>query len=218
MALFGTALVQGVIVDRVFRTVAPGTPRKRALAVVRQQKSFGDAPVAGKRQVRHGLAQFGAVTGVLDDVQLVDDIDEVVQLGHAPEYAVDAQPKLPGILVPVSIGQHVGLAQVRMCALSIGAVVTIKGGEGEAGSFCDVPVKRRFQDQPAGGRTLTGEGRRLRIPLRLRAQLAGELKGLRLGTGGGQEHEGRECAGGPHQRTRRSAVWVNSLSARSVRN
>ena len=168
--------------------------------------------------MHHRLAQLGSITRVLDKVELVDDIHRVVKFGHAPEDAVQSQAKLPGILAPVSIHQEVSLADVGMRTLGIRAVVSIKRGEREAGCLCDLPVKRRLNDQPRSARPLAREGRRLRIPSRLRAQVARKVESLRLGTCGGHEHEGRDCAAESHQRTRRSAVWVNSLSSRLVPN
>ena len=150
MALFGTALVQGPFGDQAARPVAPRTPRKGAFSMVRQQERFSDAPVAGNRQVRHGLTQLGSIARVLDEVHLVDDVHEVVQLGHAPENAVESQPKLPEILAPVSMCQQVGLAQVCMRALRIGAVVSIERGQGEAGPLRDLAVQSRLDYQPSG--------------------------------------------------------------------
>ena len=98
----------------------------------------------------HRLTQFGSIARVLDEVQLVDDIHEVVHLGHAPENTVESQSKLPEILSPVSVHQQVGLAQIRVRALRIGAVVSIKRGDGIAGSLCDLPVNRWLKNQPTG--------------------------------------------------------------------
>ena len=118
--------------------------------MVWQHEGFSDAPVAGNRQVGHGLTQLGPVAGVLDKVRLVDDIHEVVQLGHTPEDAVEPQPKFPGILVPVPEGQQVGFAQVPVGALRVGAVISKERGEGETGVLSDLSVKRRLDNQPAG--------------------------------------------------------------------
>ena len=118
--------------------------------MIRQQEAFNDAPVTGNRQMHHGLTQLGAVSRVLDEVQLVDDIHEVVQLGHTPENAVETQPKLPGVLAPISMGQKIGFAQVRMRAPRVGAVVAIERGYGETRARGDVAVEGRFNDQPTG--------------------------------------------------------------------
>ena len=116
MAFLGATLVGGVLVDEVTRSETPGAPRERPFAVVRQQKRFGDAPVSGHRQVRHGLTQLGPVSRVLDEIQLVDDVHEIVQLGHAPENPVQSQLQLPEIVAPVAVHQQVGLADVPMRA------------------------------------------------------------------------------------------------------
>ena len=186
--------------------------------MVGQQQPFRDAPAAGDRQVRHGLTQLGFLARMLDKVELVDDIHEVVQFHHAPENTVNAQPKLPGILAPVPVHQQIRLAQVRMRAPRIGAVVAVQRGEGEAGGFRDIPVKRRLNNHSAAASALPREQRRFRKPSALQAQIARKVNRLRRGAPGNDENEGRDCAAESHQRTRRSAVCVNSLSASSLRN
>ena len=83
--------------------------------------------------MHHGLAQLVSIARVLDKVQLVDDIQ--------------SEAKLPGTLAPVSIHQQVGFARVGMRTPGIRAVVSITRGEREAGCLCDLPVKRRLNDQ-----------------------------------------------------------------------
>ena len=211
VALLGAALVQGVIDQREAAAKTPAGPWKGALAMVREHQPFRHAPAAGDRQVRHRLAQLGFLAGVLDEVELVDDVHEVMQLDHAPEHAVNAQPKLPGVLAPVSVHQQIGLAQVCVGAPGIGAVVAIKRSEGEAGALRDVPVERRLDDHAPAAVALPRKGRRFRIPAGLQAQVAGKINRLRSGAPWNHEREGRDCAAKSHQRTRRSAVWLNSL-------
>ena len=171
--------------------------------------------------MRHGLAEFGPVARVFDEIQLIDDIHQIVQFRHAPEHAVEAQPQFPGIAAPVAMHQQIGFAQIPVRALGIGAVVAVQRRDGDAGCGRKLPVGRCFGNESSGAGTLPRERGRLRIPARLQADFSGNVRGLRGGGCGGRNGEqqpGGDCATKPHQRTRRSAVCVNSPASRLVRN
>ena len=217
MPLCGGALIQRAIFNEGPGPKAAGQAREGPLAVKGQRQQLGDAPIARQGEMSHRLAQLGFFARMLDQIKLVDDIHEIVQLGHAPEDLVHAQAKLPEIFSPFPVGQQVGLAHIGVAAARIGAVVSIKRGEGEADPFRKVPVKRRLEnDAPAAG-ALLREGRRFREPSALKAEIARPLQGLRHRHRGRHEQKGRNGAAEAHQRTRRSAVWVNSLSSRLLR-
>ena len=82
-------------------------------------------PIALRPQVDHGLAQEVLFVGILDLIHLIDDIDQVPRLGHAPEHAVDPDQKIPLVLN----GTPVSLAQVGMGSFAVLAVEPKKRDE-----------------------------------------------------------------------------------------
>ena len=75
-------------------TQAPLPPRVGPLAKPRQHVEIERAPVADESEVDQRLADLVLAVDVLHQVRLVDDVDELVGLGDAPEHAADADPKL----------------------------------------------------------------------------------------------------------------------------
>ena len=167
---------------------------------------------------------------MLDEVGLVDDVDEVLRFGDAPEHAVHAQAQLPFPAAGFTEHEKVGLAQICVGAARIRAVVAEKRRDRETPVPPAFEMEFRFRGEAARVRALVGMGGKLGIPPAVDVQAAGKLVldafGPEAGAcekengqyGDGGEHRAVKSGAHRHQRTRFRPVRVNSLALRLVRN
>ena len=241
MPFLGPALVgRKVVVDPERRAQPAGAAREGAQAVVGDREQLGRAPVAGEREMGHGLAQLGLLVRMVDQVGLVDDVDQMARFGDAPEHPVDAEAQFPFAAAQRAAQQQIGFAQIAMGAGRVGGVVAEERRQGETGRPGDLEIEFGLGDQPGVIAALAVMGGGLREPAALHRHTPGKLvlggRGLRPGDDG--EKQGRqpdrkpdvagprppECSaacppnyGGPrHQRTRFRPVRVNSRALRSA--
>ena len=151
----------------------------------------------------HELSHPALFVRVVDQVDLIDDVHQMMEFGDAPEHLVDAQPGFPFALAELAEQQEIGLAQIGMGALRIGAVVAVIRCQREASTVLVFEIERGFRsiaDAPpalAPMRRLVGE------PAALQGEAPGEL-GLDVsrpgGSGTGEENPAcraeRDAAGG----------------------
>ena len=107
-------------------------PLERTRTVIGHTEYFECAPVAEPGGVRHRLSQFGLSVRMLDEVDLVDDIDQVLRFGDAPEQLVDAQAQLPTALADFAEQQQVRFVHIEVGAARVGIVVAKEGRKSEA--------------------------------------------------------------------------------------
>ena len=125
--------------------------------------------------MRHELAEAGLLVRVFDEIDLVDDVDEVLRLGDAPEHSVDAQPQLPlAGAAHRAEQQHVRLVQVPVRAVGVGRVVPKERRHRQASPGTVLQVEFRLQDEAVGMSPLAGVQGRIRMPAALEADVAGE--------------------------------------------
>lgn len=104
------------------RTQPSFRPWEKAFAKPRQQIQVERAELALARHLQHRLAKFLLAIGILDQVSLVDDVDQVIDLGHPPKDLVDPGPDLQ----PVVMIDPYGLTQIGMRTLLVVLVDTRK--------------------------------------------------------------------------------------------
>ena len=223
--LLGAALVEGVVVVEGQRVAqaAPG-PRKGAGTVVGQAENLDHSPIRGPGEMGHGLAQLFLFVGVFDQIGLVDDIDQVARFRHSPEHPVDPEAQLPFTAVALAEPQQIGLAQVEMGSVRVGAVVAEKGGQRKAAAAGVFKMEFRFRHHAAGVPALLRIGSGLGMPATLQAQATGKLvvngRSRRPWGHPEQGHPNRNendvdrDRAPPHQRIRLSPVRVKSFSFR----
>ena len=106
MPFLGGAVIGCLVIVHNEAAAQPaGAARIDALAVPGQKEQLQGAPVGGPCAVSHELAELGLFVGVLDQVRLVDDIDEVAHLRHPPGHPVHAETQLPLTLAGLAVEQ-----------------------------------------------------------------------------------------------------------------
>ena len=117
MPLFGPALIlHPLVVHESSEAQATASARVDTRTVIRQPEEFQGTPIAGPRDVDHGLPQLHFAVGMFEEVDLVDDIDQVLRFGNAPEHPVHAQPHLPFALAELAEQQSIRFPQIPMGA------------------------------------------------------------------------------------------------------
>ena len=74
---------------------ATRSARKGADAVIGQPQYFHHTPIARPGEMHHRLPQLGLSGRMFDEIDLVDDIDQVLRFGDAPEHLIDAHAQFP---------------------------------------------------------------------------------------------------------------------------
>ena len=227
MAFPGGAFIGRLVLvnDQRAAQAAPGS-RKGALAVPGHEEQLQRPPVGGPGAVRHELAELGLLVRTLDQVRLVDDIDEVAHLRHAPGDPVHAEAQLPFPVAGLAVKQQKGFPQVEMRAVRVRAVISEEGRDREAAALLVLGIEFGLGREAARMRPLAGMQGGLGIPAAFQGEPAGDLgfdvRRLRRPAEQREREPGGSALQEPravrHQRTRFSPVFEKSRSLRSVPN
>src|SRR5690606_6940074 len=87
-----------------------------------QYKKIQGAPVMQGGKMQHRLTQFIFAIGRFDPICLVNNIDQMLGFGDAPEYPINTQVNFP-VVTYMKIFQF---ANIKMTTLRIFTVFTIK--------------------------------------------------------------------------------------------
>ena len=167
---------------------------------------------------------------MFEEVDLVDDVDQVLRFGHAPEHPVHAKPQFPFTLAQLAVQQSIRFPQVPVGADRVHAVVTKKRQQGKTASPGLFKVEFGLHHKAGRIRALAGVNAGLRKRTAFQAHAPGEFRGrdleFRVGFDGHNRRrqpdrrESREVTSGraPHHRARFKPVLLKSRFLSLVRN
>ena len=215
MPFLGRALVGNpLLVERNAGSEAALAPGQRPFAVERHGEEFQHAPVRRPGEMGHELAHPALFVRVVGQVDLVDDVDQVMEFGDAPEHPVDAEPRLPLAVAELAEQQEVGLAQVGVGPVGVRAVVAVMRCQRNTSAVLVFDIERGLGGKAQAPVALALMGRFVGEPAAFHGDAARELGFYLACFGGGGA--GEDGAGDAQHRTDGAISGTNACQRHTL--